>query len=356
MNNFSAHKVYRRRPNRQRPSDNPLQSKLPKLILAVICLIIISKVYFGFFIKPGTDIQNSQTINIQQGSGLKQIAKQLKKENLINSKFLFVLNAKLTDQDTKIQSGYFRIPLPQNIKSLTRLLSEGPLTEDRITIPEGYKISQIDDMLAKRGLIQPGEFTECTKTCDIAYELFGYLPRQENRDLEGFLFPDTYFISTENFTPQELITKMLDNFASKLPTDWEEKAKKLPKQDIYTIVTMASIIEREVRLKDEMQTVSGILWKRYINDWPLGADATLLYLKDNNLITISDLEDDNPYNTRKFTGFPPTPISNPGTQSIEAALNPTESPYWFYLTTLDTGEVIYAETNEQHNANKRKYL
>jgi UPF0755 protein len=143
---------------------------------------------------------------------------------------------------------------------------------------------------------------------------------------------------------------MTSNFEAKMPPEL------LQEKNPYETLIMASIIEREVLSEKDKALVSGILWKRNENGWPLGADAALLYEKDDNSITSADLDSNSPYNIRKFKGFPPTPISNPDVTSLQAAINPEESPYWFYLTTLDTGEVIYAVTNEEHNANKRKYL
>ena len=102
--------------------------------------------------------------------------------------------------------------------------------------------------------------------------------------------------------------------------------------------------------------VAGLLWKRLENNWLLGADITSIYIKDDRNITASDLESDSPYNTRKNLGLPPGPVSNPSIEAINATLNPIETPYWFYLTTLDTGEVIYSETNDEHNLNRARYL
>jgi len=119
---------------------------------------------------------------------------------------------------------------------------------------------------------------------------------------------------------------------------------------------MASIIENEVFGAENRKIVSGILWKRFENSWPLGADITLLYTKEDRKITAEDLASDSPYNTRKLQGLPPGPISNPSLESIEAAMFPKESSYWFYLTDPDNGEVIYAKSNEEHNQNRAKYL
>lgn len=334
----------------------PKLSNFKKIIIGIIFLLIFNYGYFGFLVSPSDDIKNSISINIPAGTSLKEIAKILKKENLINSKFLFLSYVKSQDQETKIQSGFFRIPVPQNIPSLTNILITGPISEDRITIPEGYKISQIDQLLSEKGLIETGDFIDCVRNCEFQNEILKEIQSGNPRNLEGFLFPDTYFVNTASFSSQELITKMLSNFESKLPSDWQEKAANLPQTSLYDVINMASIIEREVLSKKDKQKVSGILWKRIQNGWTLGADATLLYLKEDNDITDKDLLSSSPYNTRKQLGLPPTPISNPGLSSIEAALNPIATEYWFYITTLDTGQVIYAKTNEEHNANVDEYL
>lgn len=332
------------------------EKKLPlkKLLLLILIFLFAQYFYFGFFASPAIESDNYATISIDEGESIKSIAKKLKKENVINSKFLFNTYLKFSDADTQIKSGVFQIPLPQNIPSTIDFLVHNAPSQTKITIPEGFKITQIDARLAANGLIEEGEFIDCMKTCQIDHELLQYIPNTDN--LEGFLYPDTYFVSNTNFEPSELITKMLNNFESKMPKEWENQLGALPETDLYTAIKMASIIEREVLSDKDKRLVSGILWKRYENGWTLGADATLLYEKDNNSITAADIASDSPYNTRKFLGFPPTPISNPSTSSIEAALNPESSAYWFYLTTLDTGEVIYAITNEEHNANKVRYL
>ena len=170
--------------------------------------------------------------------------------------------------------------------------------------------------------------------------------------LEGYIYPDTYFLDPADFKPEDLIYLTLDNFEKKIT----ELPKSQSKYSFHQIITMASIIENEVRNFSDRKMVSGILWKRLENAWPLGADATLLYITNDRKITSEDLEIDSPYNTRKYAGLPPGPVSNPSIESITAAIFPEQSNYWFYLTTLDTGEVIYAETNEEHNANRKKYL
>ncbi|MBU0667942.1 endolytic transglycosylase MltG, partial [Patescibacteria group bacterium] len=188
------------------------------------------------------------------------------------------------------------------------------------------------------------------------YDKYFFLDREAMKTLphplEGYLFPDTYFIDPLNFYSENLIQLMLENFERKIGEDLKKEATR----SISDIVTMASIVEKEVRTKKDIPIVAGILWKRLDNSWLLGADATILYLKDDRSIDYQDLKEDSPYNTRVKGGLPPGPISNPGLESLKAALNPQDSPYWYYLTTPDTGEVIYAKTNDEHNSNKARYL
>lgn len=352
--NFKNRNNHYRPRQRQTIKPNP-SSKFTKIIIFAGVIFVFQFFFYGFWITPATTNENFVTLNINPGDSLKSISSELKQKNIINSKLLFIGYAKNKDLDKKIQSGVFTVPLPQTIPSVLKIITTTP-NEDKITIPEGYKISQIDQLLEEQGLIAAGEFTSCVQNCQLDHPVLDYIPKQTTRNLEGFLFPDTYFISRTNFTSESLILKMLNNFESKLPTDWQEKAQKLPLQDLYSIINMASIIEREVLRKVEKQMVSGILWKRYRSDWLIDADAALLYTKTDNIITRADLQSDSPYNIRKFKGLPPTPISNPGLKSIQAALDPIESQYWFYLTTLDTGEVIYGTDLDDHNANVARYL
>ena len=175
-----------------------------------------------------------------------------------------------------------------------------------------------------------------------------------NGGLEGFLFPDTYFIDSANFTVESFTRTLLENFDAKW-TDEMQAAMEAESRSIREMVIVASMIEKEVRTEKDLSLVSGIIWKRLDNDWMLGIDATLLYTQNDGELSPEDLANDNPYNTRLNTGLPPTAIGNPGLASLQAALVPEISDYWFYLTD-DEGDVHYAVTNEEHEANKAEYL
>ncbi|PJA83305.1 MAG: endolytic transglycosylase MltG, partial [Candidatus Nealsonbacteria bacterium CG_4_9_14_3_um_filter_37_29] len=196
-----------------------------------------------------------------------------------------------------------------------------------VTIPEGFTVKQIEERL---GLKLPGE------------------------NLEGFLFPDTY-----QFPPRvsgaEVVKKMRDNFDKKFtPYRNEVSGAGLTP---FEIITMASLLEKEVKTKEDKELVSGILWKRLENKIPLQIDATITYITGQKTTKISKEETqiDSPYNTYKYLGLPKGPICNPGLESILAAIYPKDSDYWYYLSTPE-GETTFSKTLEEHNYAKSKYL
>ena len=249
-------------------------------------------------------------------------------------------------------------------------ISDANNSEAVITIQEGLRVIDIDQKLAELELAPEGAFKEAVKNFNTEdYEYYPFLDQahltspitnpNENTilleyPLEGYLYPDTYFLEPSNFTVTSLIYKCLNNFKNKIETETPNILIQ-SQHTLHEITTMASILEKEVRGFEDQQIVAGILWKRLNSGWRLDADATLLYTKEDNKITKADLESNNPYNTRKLLGLPPGPIGNPSIQSIKAASNPTKTNYWFYLTDKD-GNVIYATSNEQHNVNKARYL
>jgi UPF0755 protein len=174
--------------------------------------------------------------------------------------------------------------------------------------------------------------------------------------LEGFLFPDTYRIFRDAGA-ERIIEKMLDNFGDKLTSQMREDIKK-QERTIYETIIMASIIEKEVRTPEDMQIVSGIFWDRIKNGQALESCATLAYILGVNKAQYSeeDTKIDSLYNTYKYRGLPPSPISNPGLNAIKAAIYPKYTEYNYFLSRPDTGETVFSRTYAEHLENKRKYL
>ena len=177
----------------------------------------------------------------------------------------------------------------------------------------------------------------------------------DNTSLEGFLFPDTYQFPYR-IKSEEIVRRMLNNFEKKLTPDLREEIENQGKT-IFEIVTMASLIEKEVRTLEDKKIVSGILWKRLESKIPLQVDATITYITDKKTtkISIEETKIDSPYNTYKYLGLPLGPICNPGLESIIAAIHLQDSKFWFYLSTPE-GETIFSKTLKDHNIAQDLYL
>lgn len=211
------------------------------------------------------------------------------------------------------------------------------LREVAVTIPEGLSVGQI------------GEILEGTKI--FSKEEFIKVAQKE----EGYLFPDTYRFY-KDAKPEDVVGRMKENFNKKITPDVLEEIRK-SKRTLREIIIMASMLEEEVRSVEDRRVVAGILWKRFDQGIGLNVDASLTYVlgRASHELTVDDLKYNSPYNTYRYRGLPPTPISNPGLDMILAALRPAISPYFYYLTDKEN-VMHYAKTLEEHALNKRKYL
>lgn len=340
---------------------------LTKILLFFVALITISYIFYDQTIFKPVDITSTTSVvfEVETGETIKEIASKLKDKDLIKSELSFYTYIKFHNLGENILSGKFKLNRTMIAPEIIETLSTLPETEI-FTIYEGENIKGIEENLIEQGLTSKNAFTTAVKNFD-NWEYYSFLSPSDYTNieykLEGYLYPDTYFFAMDTFDAHDIIFKSLDNFENKLNASYPEtelntlfQAIENSEKSLTDIIIMASIIENEVRGKKDRAMVSGILWKRLENNWTIGADATLLYLDDDRKIDSNDLESDNPYNTRKFQGLPPGPICNPSIESIIASLYPEESEYWFYLNTLDTGETIYAKTNDEHNLNKAKHL
>ena len=304
------------------------------------------------------DVEGTLSVHISSGENVQDIAQTLKEHGIIRSAMAFRWYLKSRDIDTQIQPGTFSVPPGASFSEIADLLEAGGETEISITIPEGYSIMQIDELLVQKGLVEAGEVIECaTSRCDFS-SFEDFLPEKgsiPNR-LEGYLFPDTYFVDRAEFVSKFFLERLLGTFRSRVVEELKDDIG-ASGRSLHEVITMASLIERETRKNDERSIVSGILWKRYDAGRGLDVDATVRYAlsKPTEPLTKEDLATDSAYNTRKYAGLPPGPIANAGMKSIEAALNPESSDYWYYLHGRD-GQIQYSETNEEHNEKKARYL
>lgn len=334
-----------------------------KKILVLVVILIISVWWCIRSIGP-VDRSDAKSIlvPIQSGDSVSRIAQKLYDVSLIRSPFAFKIVAKYSGKSGQLQAGTFALSKSLSVSEILDVLHTGKSQEANVTIPEGFTVADIDALMAKKGFGNPGDIIDCAFRCD--FSSFEFLPptshgtREQGigSKLEGYLFPETYALSTGEYNPKFFLERMLGEFRRRIVIQHDTAIKKSSKS-LSDLVIMASLIEEESRPDEERAIVSGILWKRLENKVVLGVDATTRYGvgKKSEALTKSDLEADSPYNTRRKQGLPPTPIASPSESSFMASLEPTASQYWYYLHGTD-GVIHYAITDEEHIKNKYRYL
>ncbi len=327
-------------------------------------LLVLGLIFFGVFhywhpfwrydLNEAVEAGSTDKVvfTIEKGSSAKTIGNNLYDKDLIVSDISFVRDVKEKDLDDKLRYGSFVLSPSMTLSDIVTILTTEGTGTLALTIPEGFTVDQIDARLTDMALIKAGEFKAETFNGTFDYPfLTGKETTHQTVGLEGYLFPDTYFIDDASFTVDGLINQMLTNFQSKVESIPEYDASK----SIESYVIIASMLEREVKDSADLSMISGIIWKRYNEGWFLGIDATLLYIDADGVLSSDDLVADNPYNTRTTKGLPPTAICNPGLNALKAAFEPTDSEYYYYLTGTD-GKMHYGKTEAEHEANKAQYL
>ncbi len=335
-----------------------------KLILPVIGLVVIVLVARTVGYRRGLQPLNAQdttrtVVTIPTGASTAQIAQLLEEKDVIRSAKAFRRFVREEGVDGRLQAGSFVVLPSMSVAEVARALTGGSAQEAIVTIPEGLTVAEIDALLAEKGLTAAGELTACARTCD--FSSFTFLPdasglAQRGGALEGYLYPDTYFVVATDFDVKAFLDRLLTTFRTRV-VEGRDAEIRASGRSLHDVVIMASLIEKETRTNDERPVVSGILWKRLDEGIGLGVDAAVRYIleKPTAPLTRQDLDVDSPYNLRRYRGLTPGPIANAGMRSIDAALRPQESPYYYYLHGID-GVIRYARTNDEHNANKARYL
>jgi len=341
---------------------------MKKILLILIVIFFLSSTLFYLYVLPS---HNDGIFKVKKGETLNQITKNLKKEGFIKFGFPFYFYVLAKGKDADLKFGAYLLTRDDSVFDIANKIIAGETTKIKVTIPEGFNLNQIEKELREpTGLTKiPEELLKYYnedwildepnlkkfRVRDFKDEFNFLKDAPADASLEGFLFPSTYYFYPGQ-TREEIIRVFLGNFNRKLTPELRKEAEKQGRT-IFEIVTMASLLEEEVRTLEDKKLASGILWKRLENNWPLQVDATITYITGRRTIRISLAETkiDSPYNTYKYLGLPIGPISNPGLNSILAALNPVKSDFWFYLSALD-GRTIFSKTYEEHNLAIAKYL
>jgi len=326
-----------------------------KKITSVVVVFLLLVIFFVCFevyvpINPGSH----ETINytVKKGWGDGQIAADLRNLKIIRSTAFFKLYVYLSLQHSQLQAGDYNLSPKMSIYQIAKKMATGDVIRDNVVILEGWDLNDIGKYLESKGICKQDYFLALAKK-DYSNDFDFLADAPKKSGLEGYIFPDTYQIS-KGETCEDIINLALANFGRKLTPVLRAEIKN-QKKSIFDVVTMASMIEKEVRKLDDKKIVSGILWKRIAIGMPLQLDCTVNYVtgKSDASCTIKDTKINSPYNTYMYPGLPKGPISSPGLDSIIAAIYPKKTSYWYWLSD---GITHFSETLDQHNAAKAKYL
>lgn len=312
---------------------------------------------------------------VEDSDTLADISENLRDAGLIRYPQLFQLYGVLSDAREDISSGTFTLNTLYDYHALVNSMNYYSSDREEVTvmIPEGYTCKQMFELLEEKGVCTVKELEEYAANGELDdYWFLEGVERGTPYCLEGFLFPDTYDFYKDD-KPERVLEKMLDDFDYRFGEGmiaamdtlneqlanilrnrgFSEEAIAENRMELYDVVIVASLIEKETANNDESYNIASVIYNR-LYDWGdtpryLNIDAALLYaLGHKEALTTEDLQTDTPYNTYLYTGLVPTPICNPGLNSLNAALNPNDTDYYFYVLDPDSGTHIFSQTNSGH--------
>jgi len=322
-------------------------------MFCIVLAVVLAVSAFYSSDRPKT-IALPVSVTIAEGSSGSQIAQQLKESGLIRSEWMFLRYIEREDIAEKLRPGTYTFEGKVDFEVLTEKLLQGEQKAGiEVTIPEGYTVKEIAALFASKGLTVEGKFLDYCEQGEFQYD---YIPAAgtENR-LEGFLFPDTYMID-ESWTEKEIVGLLLAQFDKVWSDKYRERAKAL-NMTTSDVITLASIIEREARVASDRPLISSVFFNRLDTHMALQSCATIQYIlgEQKQKLTEADLKIQSLYNTYQNVGLPPGPICSPGKASIEAALYPADTDYYYFLAKPD-GSHYFSKTYEEHLAAKAKYI
>lgn len=305
--------------------------------------------------KPLKSNEDKIIIEVDQGEGFYDILNKLDKENKLTNKLLLKVKLTIDKVDVKLREGIYEVDANTNLNQLIESLEneENDKGLIKLTIPEGYSIEDIAAEVEEKGICSKDEFLVAVKN----YELPNFVKSNDKKkyNLEGFLYPDTYLI--EKGSDANLIIKlMLKRFEEVLKQLKDETEFDIKDEDVEKIINIASLIEKEARVKNDRPLISSVIYNRLEKDMKLQLDAAVIYALGYHvdLVLNKHLEIDSPYNIYKYKGLPIGPIANPGIDCIRAALSPEKTDYLYYILEEDGSH--YFTNNYDDFLKKKKEL
>ncbi len=304
---------------------------------------------FVEFNRPLGTSDSVQLVDIPPGTAFTQVSHLLHNKGLLGTEWFFKVLGRVQRLDRKIIPGEYQLHAGMKPTELLKTLVEGEVHQYSVTIPEGYNVVQIADILDQKGLAEKRDILRLNKDRGFISSL-----KITASTLEGYLFPDTYRFA--RYTPPESIVRAFVARFHEMVTPELQAQAKVMGMTLQEVLTLASVVEKETGLAAERSLVSGVFHNRLRQNIPLQSDPTVIYALEyfDGNIRKADLAVNSPYNTYKVRGLPPGPIANPGLAAIQAALYPTPSDYVYFVSRND-GSHKFSATLAEHNKAVDKY-
>ena len=333
----------------------PMISSNTKKNLGLIFCFVLFFLSWGVYIPYSLSPAPAKIYEVKKGFGYNDIAQDLRSQGIIKSAPLFEFYVLVSGNHNRLQAGSYDLSPSLSIAQIVTKMANGDVRKNTVTIIEGWNVKDISNYLVSKKISPAKDFLVAASE-DFSKDFDFLKDKPKATTLEGFMFPDTYQISSKEAT-EALVKNMLANFDSKLTPELEKEIASRHKS-VFEIVTMASILEKEVKSSHDKKVVAGILWKRKDAGIPLQVDATINYItgKNNSRALIKDTKINSLYNTYQNAGLPLGPICNPGMDSILATVYPQKSDYWYYLSVDGSGKTIFSKTLDEHILARAKYL
>ena len=327
------------------------RSKSFFLSAGLVFLFFVFALYWLLGVPP-SKTASTKVIFLKKGTPLKKVSEILEQEGIIKNRRFFVFLTAILREKTKIRAGEYEFHTQMLPLQVLDALVKGQVKRHLVTIPEGYTLSQIAQLLEDSNIVEGKAFLQEASSPAFINALG--LSQLAGPTLEGYLFPDSYHLVRE-MDPQEAIQMMVRQFKKVFGPDLSQRASELGISEREAVI-MASIIEKETPLPEEKPLISAVFHNRLKKKIPLQSDPTVIYgIKNfNGNLTRQDLARPTPYNTYRIAGLPPTPICNPGKDSLLAAVNPAPVSY-FYFVSRNDGSHYFSSDLQEHNRAVWKY-
>jgi UPF0755 protein len=309
--------------------------------------------------EPTGDMPVTTTVNDEEvtiTADIDQVATALKNAGIIEYKWLFKLFGQLSHANTKIDAGTYDVSTELDYRALVTTLQFGSGKQEvtRVTFPEGLTVEQVFTLLEENQICHKADLYEAAANYDFDYDFLEDIPLGDASRLEGYLFPDTYdFYQGESATVA--LTRFLNNAQNKL--EGLESRAAARGMTLHEVITVASLVEKEAGSDEERATIASVIYNRLNAGWKLQLDSTVNYILGTNTfdLTMDSLEIDSPYNTYLYSGLPAGPICSPGMASIEAALEPESTNYWYWYAYEGETTFFTNDTDFNNFANSHPY-